>query len=105
MKEVNMIGIDLAKNIFQLHGSDSSGKMLWKKKIKREQLKQIMVNMPKCTVVMDSCGGSHYWARKFIEMGHDAKLIAPKFVKPFVKTNKNDANDTEAIVEAAMRPT
>ncbi len=104
MKEVNMIGIDLAKNIFQLHCSDLSGKMLWKKKIKREQLKQTMANTPKCIVVMESCGGSHYWARKFIEMGHDAKLIAPKFVKPFVKTNKNDANDAEAIVEAAMRP-
>ena len=102
--ELNVIGIDLAKNIFQLHCGNRAGQTLWKKKLSREQLKQVMANTPRSLVVMESCGGAHYWARKFQDMGHEVKLIAAQFVKPFVKSNKNDANDAEAIVEAALRP-
>ena len=104
MNELNVIGIDLAKNIFQLHCSSRAGKTLWKKKLKRDQLALFMVNTPRSCVVMEACGGANYWARKFTLMGHDVKLIAAQFVKPFVKSNKNDANDAEAIVEAASRP-
>ena len=104
MKEVSVLGIDLAKSVFQLHGSDLNGKTVLKRKLNRQQLIVFLANLPKCIVAMEACGGSHFWARKFREMGHDVKLISPQFVKPFVKSNKNDANDAEAIVEAAMRP-
>lgn len=101
---INLLGIDIAKNIFQLHGVDSRGKMVLKKRIERERLKGFIVNIPCCTIVMESCGGANYWARIFMKNGHRVKLISPQFVKPFVKTNKNDANDAQAIVEAASRP-
>ncbi len=101
---VKTLGIDIAKNIFQLHGIDSSGKTVMKKRIARNELANHMVNLPKCTIFMESCGGANYWARRFIKFGHDVKLISPQFVKPFVKTNKNDANDAEAIVEAGSHP-
>ncbi len=104
MKEVSVMGIDLAKNIFQLHGASQNGKTVLKKKLSRQQLILFMANLPKCTVAMEACSGSHSWGRKFNEMGHEVKLISPQFVKPFVKSNKNDANDAEAIVEAAVRP-
>lgn len=104
MNKITVLGIDLAKNIFQLHGADDRGKAVLKKKLNRQQLALFIVNLPKCTVAMEACGGSHYWARKFQAMGHEVKLISPQFVKPFVKSNKNDAHDAEAIVEAAQRP-
>jgi transposase len=100
---INLLGIDIAKNVFQLHGADSSGKRVLKKRIPRNELTEYVVNIPQCTIVMESCGGANYWARVFQKMGHQVKLISPQFVKPFVKTNKNDANDAEAIVEAASR--
>jgi transposase len=75
-----------------------------KKKLRRPELLAFVANMPKCTIAMEACGGSHYWAREFQKLGHEAKLISPQFVKPFVKSNKTDANDAEAIAEAAMRP-
>lgn len=104
MKEINVLGIDLAKNIFQLHGTDCSGVTVLRKKLSRKELVLFIANLPKCTIAMEACGGSHFWGRKFREMGHDIKLISPQFVKPFVKSNKNDAHDAEAIVEAAIRP-
>lgn len=104
MSTVTTLGIDLAKRVFQLHGVDSIGKCILKKRLKRHQLALFLSNMPECTVVMEACSGSSFWAKKFIKMGHEVKLISPQFVKPFVKTNKNDANDAEAIVEAASRP-
>ncbi|WP_298627066.1 transposase [uncultured Legionella sp.] len=90
---INVLGIDIAKNIFQLHGADKNGKKLLKKRIERTQLTEYVANLPQCTIVMESCGGSNYWARVFQRYGHIVKLISPQFVKPFVKTNKNDAND------------
>lgn len=103
MTEVTLLGIDLAKDIFQLHGVDKSGKVL-KKKLKRNELMEFIANMPSCTIAMEACSGSSYWAREFKKLGHTTKLISPQFVKPFVKTNKTDANDAEAIVIAARQP-
>lgn len=101
---ITTLGIDLAKNIFQLHGVDSLGKTVLKKKLTREKLIEVIANMPICRIVMEACGGANYWARQFESYGHEVKLISPQFVKPFVKGNKNDNNDAEAIVEAASRP-
>ena len=102
--KITTLGIDLAKNVFQLHGADEKGKCIFKKKVMRKELSNFITNLPQCTIVMEACGGSHYWAREFKKMGHNVKLIAPKFVRPFIKSNKNDAADAEAIVEAASRP-
>jgi transposase len=104
VKKVTLLGIDIAKEIFQLHGVDASGKVVLKKKLKRAELLRFIVQLEPCAIVMESCGGSSYWAREFKKLGHDAKLISPQFVKPFVRGNKNDRNDAEAIVEAASRP-
>lgn len=104
MTKVTLLGIDIAKDIFQLHGVDASGKVVFKKKLKRAKLLEFIAQLEPCIIAMEACGGSHYWAREFIKLGHDAKLISPQFVKPFVKTNKNDMNDAEAITEAASRP-
>ena len=101
---ISILGIDIAKNTFQLHGADNSGKAVLKKRVPRHKLAAYVANLPACTVVMESCGGANYWARVFQGSGHTVKLISPQFVKPFVKTNKNDANDAQAIVEAASRP-
>ena len=100
----SVLGIDIAKNIFQLHGVDSSGKRILKQRIEREKLSAYVANLPLSTIAMESCGGANYWARVFQRQGHTVKLVSPQFVKPFVKTNKNDANDAEAIVEAVSRP-
>ncbi len=101
---INVLGIDIAKNTFQLHGTDVAGKAVLKKRLPRNELAAYVANLPQCIVVMESCGGANYWARVFQRSGHTVKLISPQFVKPFVKTNKNDATDAEAIVEAASRP-
>lgn len=104
MTKVTLLGIDIAKEIFQLHGIDASGKAVLKKKLKRAELLRFIAQMEPCTIIMETCGGSHYWAREFMKLGHEAKLISPQYVKPFVRGNKNDRNDAEAIVEAASRP-
>ena len=98
------LGIDIAKNTFQLHGADTTGKSVLKKRLPRHKLAAYAATLSACTIVMESCGGANYWARVFQRSGHTVKLISPQFVKPFVKTNKNDANDAQAIVEAASRP-
>jgi transposase len=105
MGNVTLLGIDLAKNVFQLHGVDDKGNPVLKKRLTRTKLAEYIANMPRCTVVMEACGGANYWCRKFESFGHITKLISPQFVKPFVKSNKNDRNDSEAICEAASRPT
>lgn len=99
------IGIDLAKNVFQVHGVDERGHVALRKQVRREQLTAFMVNLPPCVVGMEACGGAHHWARKFQELGHTVRLMSPQFVKPYVKSNKNDAADAEAICEAVTRPT
>src|SRR5580692_5716337 len=104
MKDIKVLGIDLAKNIFQLHGIDSQGKAVLRKRVKRENLANFMANLSPCLVGMEACASGHYWARRFKALGHDVRLMPPQYVKPYVKTNKNDFNDAEAITEAVTRP-
>lgn len=102
---ITTLGIDLAKNIFQLHGVDEKGKVVLKKTLTRHKLVEFTAQLPPCRIVVEACGGANFWARKFKEYGHNVQIISPQFVRPFVKGNKNDRNDAEAIVEAASRPT
>lgn len=98
------IGIDLAKNVFQVHGTNEKGKAVLKKQLKRTQMLPFFANLTACRIGMEACGSAHYWARKLQALGHTVQLIAPQYVKPFVKRNKNDAADAEAICEAMTRP-
>jgi transposase len=102
--EITTIGIDLAKNVFQVHGMNAHGKTVVRKRLSREKFLTFFANLPPCLVAMEACGSSNFWARRLKALGHDARLISPQFVKPYVKTNKNDFNDAEAICEAATRP-
>jgi transposase len=104
MDKNTMIGVDLAKNIFQLHIATMTGKVLSKKKLSRDRFKEFMKSHEPAIVVLEACGSAQYWAETLTDMGHDVKLIAPQYVKPFVKRQKNDAADAEAIVVAAQRP-
>jgi transposase len=102
--KLTTIGIDLAKAVFQVHGADEGGRAVLKKQLKRTQVLAYFANLTPCKIGMEACGSAHYWARKLVAMGHDAVLIPPQYVKPFVKRNKNDAADAEAICEAVTRP-
>jgi transposase len=102
--KITTVGIDLAKNVFQVHGVDERGKAVLKKQLRRDQMATFFVNLPPCLIGMEACGSAHHWARKLQGMGHTARLMAPQFVKPYVKSNKNDAADAEAICEAVGRP-
>jgi transposase len=104
MSEVTTIGLDIAKNVFHVHGADASGRALFSRKIGRRKLLEFFCHQPHCTVVLEACGGAHHWARELTYLGHEVKLIPPAYVKPFVKRSKNDAVDAEAICEAAQRP-
>jgi transposase len=104
MSEVSTIGLDIAKNVFHAHGVDGNGRTLFSRKISRTKLLEFFARHPHCTVAMEACGGAHHWARELTQLGHEVKLIPPAYVKPFVKRNKNDAVDAEAICEAARRP-
>ena len=103
MKDI-MIGVDLTKSIFQLHGASMSGQVQFRKRLTRPQFRKFMAEHAPTVVVMEACGSSHYWAREMIKLGLVVKLIAPQYVKPFVKRQKNDAADADAIVIAAQRP-
>lgn len=105
MKEVSIIGVDLAKQVLQLHGATAEGEVVFRKKLSRKQFLAFMQNHPGCRVAMEACATAHHWARTLMALGHDVRLIAPKFVKPYVKNQKNDMADAEAIAEAASRPT
>lgn len=102
--KVTVLGIDLAKNSFQLHGVDEKGNRVLKKKLTRKQLVAFIAQLPPCLIGIEACGGAHHWVRALSEWGHTVKMIAPQFVKPYVKSNKNDAVDAEAICEAVQRP-
>ena len=102
--DVAVLGIDLAKQSFQLHGVDCNGITVLKKKLARKKLSQFIALMPPCVIGIEACGGANYWLRVFKKHGHTVYMIAPQFVKPFVKSNKNDAADAEAICEAVQRP-
>jgi transposase len=103
MKDM-MIGVDLAKNVFVLHGASMAGEVQFRKKLPRGQFLRFMGNQPPALVAMEACGSAHHWARELMKLGHEVKLIAPQYVRPFVKRQKNDAADAEAIVTAARQP-
>ena len=102
--KITTIGIDLAKEVFAIHGVDERGHAVLRKQLKRSEMAKFFVNLEPCLIGMEACGSAHHWAPKLEEFGHTVKLIAPQFVKPYVKTNKNDAADAEAICEAVGRP-
>ena len=101
MKNISILSIDLAKNVFQLHGQNKQGKQVLKKRLRREELQSTVANLPPCLIAMEACIGAHAWARQFMAMGHQVKLISPQYVKPFVQVNKNDQRDAAAIALAA----
>ena len=101
---VRRLGIDLGKNNFHLWGVDEAEQVVLRKKLKRGKLLQVLANMPACLVGMEACGGAHHWAREIEKLGHEVRMMAPQFVKPYVKGNKNDYNDAEGICEAVGRP-
>ena len=103
--EIRTVGIDLAKNVFQIHGMNERGKPLLRKQLKRDQVAVFFANLPPCLIGMEACSSAHYWAHKLEKLGHTVQLMAPQFVKPYVKSNKNDAADAEAICEAVTRTT
>jgi len=102
--KITTIGIDLAKAVFQIHGVDEHGKVAVRKQLKRAEMSKYFANLEPCLIGMEACGSAHHWARKLEGYGHTVKLMAPQFVKPYVKTNKNDVADAEAICEAVSRP-
>ena len=102
--KITTTGIDLAKNVFQVHGVDERGKAVLKKQLKRGQMMAFFANLPPCLIGMEACASAHHWGRQLQELGHTVKLMAPQYVKPYVKTNKHDAADAEAICEAVGRP-
>jgi transposase len=105
MSEISMIGLDLAKNVFQVHGIDASGTVVVKRQLRRGQVEKFFAQLPACTVGMEACGSAHHWARVIGSYGHQVRLMPPLYVKPYVKRNKNDSRDAEAICEAMGRPT
>ena len=105
MNEVITIGVDLAKNVFQVHGVDAEGTVVVRRQLRRRQVLAFFEKQPPCLVGMEACATAHYWAREIAALGHEVKLMPPRYVKPYVKRNKNDAADAEAICEAVTRPT
>jgi transposase len=101
---IEILGVDIAKNVFQLHGVNGKGRVVLKRRVMRDQLLEVLAQINRCTVVVEACTGAFYWARKFEALGHQVKIISPQYVKPFVRRQKNDSNDAEAIVAAARQP-
>lgn len=104
MKKITTVGLDLAKSAFQVHAADEDGREVLRKSLRRSQVAEFFSKLPACRVGMEACGSAHFWARKLQGMGHEVRLMAPQYVKPYVKTNKTDAADAEAICEAMQRP-
>lgn len=105
MGEISMIGLDLAKNVFQVHGIDAAGNVVVRRQLRRGQVEKFFARLPRCMVGMEACGSAHHWARVIGSHGHEVRLMPPLYVKPYVKRNKNDSRDAEAICEAMSRPT
>lgn len=101
---IRTIGLDLAKNLFQIHAVDCCGKTVLRKQLNRDKLSAFFANLPTCLIGMEACSGAHFWARKLSGFGHEVRLMAPQFVKPYVKGSKTDMADAEAICEAVTRP-
>lgn len=104
MTEITTVGLDLAKTVFQVHGADQDGRPVVRKKLRRGQVLGFFAGLSRCLIGLEACASAHYWARELQALGHEVRLIPPQYVKPFVKTNKNDASDAEAICEALARP-
>ncbi|TCP30997.1 transposase [Sphingomonas sp. BK235] len=103
--EISTIGLDLAKNVFQVHGVDAEGRVVVRKTLRRAQVLPFFEKLPPCLVGMEACGTAHYWARELMKLGHEVRQMPPAYVKPYVKRGKTDAADAEAICEAVTRPT
>src|SRR3712207_2212120 len=101
---IETLGIDIAKNVFQLHGVNRNGRVVLQRRVMRDQLLPAVAQIGRCTVVLEACTGAFWWARKFEALGHEVKIISPQYVKPFVRRQKNDGNDAEAICTAARQP-
>lgn len=104
MEQITTVGIDLAKSVFSLHGVDAVGKAVLRRTVRRDRLEQTVAALPPCLIGMEACSGAHEWGRRFQRHGHTVKLMAPKFVTPYRKSDKNDGNDAEAVCEAVSRP-
>ena len=102
--DYKVVGIDLAKTVFQVCALNRAGKVAFNKTVSRSKLAEVVANLPRTLIAMEACGSANYWARRFCEMGHEIRLVPAQYVKPFVQRNKNDANDALAICEAAQRP-
>jgi transposase len=103
--QITMIGLDLAKSVFQVHGVDATGQVVVRKSLRRSQMLPFFAKLPPCLVGIEACGTSHHWARELIKLGHEVRLMPPAYVKPYVKRGKTDAADAEAVCEAVTRPT
>jgi len=104
MNKISVVGLGLAKQVFQVHGVDASGKVVIRKALRRKEVLTFFAQLKPCLIGMEACGGMHHWARTLGKLGHEVKAMAPAFVKPYLKSNKNDRNDAEAICEAVQRP-
>src|SRR5690348_11102793 len=104
MQQVTTIGLDLAKNLFQVHGADAQGRPVLKRRLARGKVLEFFANLPPCLVGLEACAAAHYWARELAKLGHTVRLMPPQYVRPYVKTNKHDAADAEACCEAVRRP-
>lgn len=102
--KITTLGIDLAKNVFQLHGVDEAGRTVLRKKLSRKKLLSFLTNREPCLIGIEACGGAHHWAREMTKLGHRVRIMSPQYVKPYIKTNKNDSNDAQGICEAVGRP-
>src|ERR1700753_3691764 len=104
MEEVAVVGVDLAKSVFQVHGVDAKGEVVLRRRLDRAKLLAFFAELPPCLIGMETCASANYWARQIVALGHDVRLMPPQYVKPYVKRQKNDAADAEAIWEAGTRP-
>src|SRR5215213_6009855 len=105
MTAVTTVGLDLAKHVFQVHGTDAAGSVVVRRRLRRADVLSFFASLPRCLVGMEACASSHFWAREIRALGHDVRLMPPAYVKPYVKRGKTDAADAEAICEAVTRPT
>src|SRR3954468_13631847 len=102
--QITTVGLDIAKNLFQVHGADAQGRVLLKRKLARGKVLEFFATLPACLVGLEACSAAHYWARELTRLGHQVRLMPPQYVRPYVKTNKHDAADAEACCEAVQRP-
>jgi transposase len=102
--QITTVGLDIAKNVFQVHGTDQQGKVVLRKRLARGKVLGFFANLPRCLIGLEACGGAHYWGRELAKFGHEVRLMPPQYVKAYVKTNKHDAADAEACCEAVQRP-